>query len=468
MLVSKLFNASRLQIWTIWSMAVLNTLLIIACIVVVWARCSPPSAMWTIGGNPDCWDPQINVAIGIAAGVFSAVFDFYLAIYPGIVLWRFPINLKKKIVLSTALGFGFFLNGKFDHLDERYGFLNNLGCELGETLVVAKNDEAYRREYGILPRLEFFTVDGRGGIVPDFFTQETKNQITSWFGDTWMPTSLPERLLDLAVFSGPEAYDYADIKLIATITNQKGSYVSLSHCWVNREVPITTRQNLSQRLARIPYKELSPIFRDAVRVCRFLGVRYLWIDSLCIIQKDLDDWESQAGKMADIYENSFFTLAVQSANEQGFIPKPAVVHEIRPQTEAEARIYVRDLASHPFLNTTGVFFERDGDNPPWIYAHGWCYQERYLSKRILHFAGSEIMYEAGNVVRCQCGNHDALLGKNLEFPESTLHDWKTIVAEYTQRALTQPWDLLPGLAGIARRLWSTHSLGDYVAGLWRN
>ncbi|KEY72276.1 hypothetical protein S7711_00274, partial [Stachybotrys chartarum IBT 7711] len=118
MLVSKLFNASRLQIWTMWSMAVLNTLLIIACIVVVWARCSPPSAMWTIGGNPDCWDPQIDVAIGIAAGVFSAVFDFYLAIYPGIVLWRFPINLKKKIVLSTALGFGFFFNGKFDHLDE--------------------------------------------------------------------------------------------------------------------------------------------------------------------------------------------------------------------------------------------------------------------------------------------------------------------------------------------------------------
>ncbi|EXJ67503.1 uncharacterized protein A1O5_09516 [Cladophialophora psammophila CBS 110553] len=362
----------------------------------------------------------------------------------------------------------------------RRGLLQTLEYELGETLVLVNGNEVYENDYGLSPRLEFFTLEGkvtptaigRGRVVPGFFTQETKGQIDAWLRDARVETTLPRRLLDVWAFSQPKDHDSAsstqqDVRLIETRPDQKGTYVALSHCWVGREVLTTTSQNLPGRLSRIPYEELSPILRDAVRVCRFLNVRYLWIDSLCIIQGDQDDWEIQAAKMADIYENSFFTIAVQVDYEQGFIPRPEL-HEIRPRTATEAAIYVRELRVPGFLNQTGVFFEREGDNPPYIHARGWCYQERFLSRRILHFTGTEVMYEAGKVVQCQCGNHYAALQGKFGNPESTIHGWKTIVAEYTQHALTQQWDLLPGLAGIAKRFQSRHNPGDYVAGLWRN
>jgi hypothetical protein len=125
--------------------------------------------------------------------------------------------------------------------------------------------------------------------------------------------------------------------------------------------------------------------------------------------------------MADIYENSCFTIAVQVDNLQGFIPRPEWAHEIRPRTATEAAIYARELTAPEFLNQTGVFFEGSGENPSRIHARGWCYQERSLSKRILHFTGTEVMYEAEKMVRCQCGNHDTKLEGKFGNPEDTLH-----------------------------------------------
>ncbi|KAF5255215.1 hypothetical protein FOXYS1_14280 [Fusarium oxysporum] len=343
---------------------------------------------------------------------------------------------------------------------EKYSETRRIDFEQRGTLILKRSRGIYQEEYGLSARLEFFTVQdtsiptaiGRGNLVPDFFTEKCKTQIEFWIGEPGLPHTLPKRVLSLGMFSniGKDENLDQDIRLMETQANQHDFYVALSHCWVGRNVPQTTQQNLKNRLDNIPYSELSPIFQDAVRVCRYLGVQYLWIDSLCIIQRDQDDWESQADKMADIYQNALFTIAVQFDDENGFIPQP-VAHKIRPQTGDEAAIYVREIESPQFLNQTGVFFRNKDDVPSWIHARA-----------------TEVMYESSNTVRCQCGNHNTVVEGKFGNPRETIQGWKTIVSEYTQRALSQHWDLLPGLAGIARRFQEMHQPGDYIAGLWSN
>jgi hypothetical protein len=68
-------------------------------------------------------------------------------------------------------------------------------------------------------------------------------------------------------------------------------------------------------MARISINDLSRTFQDAVRITRELGERYLWIDSLCIIQDDEDDWAREAALMAEVYRNSYCTLTGLSSKD---------------------------------------------------------------------------------------------------------------------------------------------------------
>lgn len=52
----------------------------------------------------------------------------------------------------------------------------------------------------------------------------------------------------------------------------------------------TTKQTIQKKEAGIPLVELPKTFRDAIQIVNKLGVRYMWIVSLCILQDDADDW----------------------------------------------------------------------------------------------------------------------------------------------------------------------------------
>ncbi len=69
----------------------------------------------------------------------------------------------------------------------------------------------------------------------------------------------------------------------------------------------------------IDIDDLPPTFRDAVTVVRKLGLRYLWIDSLCIIQKDLEDWQIESARMSSIFRNAYLVLGAAS----GYLIWPA-------------------------------------------------------------------------------------------------------------------------------------------------
>ena len=124
--------------------------------------------------------------------------------------------------------------------------------------------------------------------------------------------------------------------------------------------------------------------------------------------------------------------------------------------------------------------------PDPISARVWCFQERLLASRVLHFTKSEIVWECKACQDCECGretyyrdpqepsfdhlrgfiqNFHAVLQASLS-TRSVSHSWEQIATAYSYRKLTADTDRLPAMTGIAKRFASRH-LGDFLAGLWR-
>lgn len=95
---------------------------------------------------------------------------------------------------------------------------------------------------------------------------------------------LPTHLLDVGSF------ELNSIRLRVT-AGQRGFYTALSHCWGDDIKMRTTSDSIAARQKQILYSDLPKTFQDAVAVTRDLGLRYLWIDALCIIQDDAQNWE---------------------------------------------------------------------------------------------------------------------------------------------------------------------------------
>src|SRR2546421_28580 len=87
-----------------------------------------------------------------------------------------------------------------------------------------------------------------------------------------------------------------------------GRYATLSHCWGEHLPLVTTKDNLLERQRGIYWSDLPRSFQDAIVTTAEQGLRYLWIDSLCIVQDDQCDWDEHASSMAEIYAGSHFNI----------------------------------------------------------------------------------------------------------------------------------------------------------------
>jgi hypothetical protein len=218
--------------------------------------------------------------------------------------------------------------------------------------------------------------------------------------------TLPARVLDVGDPDEDQHSNY--IKLYVTdATKDKGKYLALSHCWGvpaetivgpdpmirkttsgNIDSFLTTEDGLGIDISRLPKN-----FIDAVTVTRQLKLRYLWIDSFCIIQDSAKDWLDQSQKMGDIYNSAYFTIAATRAegSEEGFLqhrgPRQCVT--IRP--EGETPYYVCDMIDN---------FRDDVENAT-LNQRGWVLQERALSRRTIHFAANQIYWECGKGIHCE-------------------------------------------------------------------
>lgn len=145
--------------------------------------------------------------------------------------------------------------------------------------------------------------------------------------------------------------------------------MTLSHCWGPSQLITTTRDTIKDRIAGIELKDLTKTFRDAVSLTRNLGIRYLWIDSLCIIQLDKGDWEIEVNKMRIVYSQSYLNIAATSSKEGAGgcfkerststpdVQSPLAVgsHEITRPYLGSSVVHVRFLLTpgHSALDRTG-------------------------------------------------------------------------------------------------------------------
>ncbi|OCL09516.1 HET-domain-containing protein [Glonium stellatum] len=130
---------------------------------------------------------------------------------------------------------------------------------------------------------------------------------------------LPARVIDIGT-------DTSAPKLCALVL-KKVNYVTLSHCWGAFQPLTTTKATLAERQEGIDWDALPKTFQEAIKLTRILGIRYIWIDSLCIVQDDRDDWETEAMKMGEIYRNAYLTIAasLSRVGSEGFL-KPRTSH----------------------------------------------------------------------------------------------------------------------------------------------
>jgi hypothetical protein len=120
------------------------------------------------------------------------------------------------------------------------------------------------------------------------------------------PPNLPTRILDVGM--------PGDDPFLLVTTGQRDRYVALSHCWGGRNECITTKSTYEVYQRAIKLSSLSKTFQDAVRITHTLGMHYLWIDSLCILQDNEADWENEAANMGLIYEDASCTIAAAAAS----------------------------------------------------------------------------------------------------------------------------------------------------------
>lgn len=129
-------------------------------------------------------------------------------------------------------------------------------------------------------------------------------------------TAVPTRLL--SIFEDPP-------RLVSTAElTTRPRYGTLSHCWGNKEFLKLNSQNIDSLARAIPNNMLSKTFKDAIQITRRLGIAYLWIDSLCIIQNDDNDWEHEASLMSSVYGGSTINIAASTAVDgtEGCFSKP--------------------------------------------------------------------------------------------------------------------------------------------------
>lgn len=218
---------------------------------------------------------------------------------------------------------------------------------------------------------------------------------------------LPRRVLEVQVDDNSDIV----VRLVEPAPGNEGAYIALSHCWGKSQSCVTAHASskdssstLELRKIGIPWVTLPKTFQDAVTLTSLLGITYIWVDSLCIIQNDAEDWATESAKMADIYEHASLTLSatVSAGDSYGCFPDSFTTSRSLPISLPEdvgtCEVAVRKPISH--WDTFGQS-ELHARFP--LMSRAWAFQERMLSRRVLHFSEHELVWECRELSICECG-----------------------------------------------------------------
>ena len=316
-------------------------------------------------------------------------------------------------------------------------------------------------------------------------------------------SSVPSRLIDLR----PADISHPDARLVnmSDLDDPREQYVTLSHCWGGSLEFKAISSNILQLQEQIIYDSLPRTFRDAIVIARGMGVRYLWIDALCILQDSFEDWSRESRNMGQIYMNALFTIAA-SASQDGdggcFNKRSTSQEEL-----LEIAATITNTLSSGVKSCLYIWAPKekvaDGREFDAIATHvdhsplahrGWVLQERILSPRTLHYTQMQLFWECRHTYAAEDGlrtwlptrqsTSNLIVGftEDNEGPGSFNSAWRglsvkqinlighwyqeIISRNYSGRLLTVSKDKLTAVSSLARLMATQISEYEYVTGIW--
>lgn len=331
---------------------------------------------------------------------------------------------------------------------------------------------------------------------------------------------LPTRLIDVGC-------DNFDIRLYETSSGDAAriKYLALSHCWGTEKFTTLSSVNHKDWGTNIEYIELPKTFQDAIRFTRDIGERYVWIDSLCIIQDCDEDWECEAKKMSNVYAGAYCTISASGSSKvsEGCFKERIPFLKFPCNLLFSDQRALRIHATHQADNA-GSFSDQVDGSP--LSKRGWVFQERLLSRRIVHFGADSLFFECRTHIASELlrsgekyeqreetstgylswrllfgirGRSKRVSGSSPDFSSSfdpvsgsraafntlrhkgsrerpidpslqhELHShWFELVARYTSAKLTKVSDRLIAIDGIAKQIQREPNPPKYLAGLWEH
>jgi hypothetical protein len=266
--------------------------------------------------------------------------------------------------------------------------------------------------------------------------------------------------------------------VVSAEDNVQGPYATLSHCWGKAKTLKLLTQNIAELRVGIEIATLPTSYREAITTAKRLGLRYLWIDSLCIIQDSVVDWRYEAAQMGSVYQRSALNIAAAGAAENSdpcFSQRdPSSIRPVLVETTWEG-----SSQNKYYLIDEGIRSAEVDFSP--LRKRAWVVQEVWLSPRVLNFTKTQLWWECIELEACEAypngvpnewfvsGGLGSISGKFkwADDVESTHRRWNQLAEQYSACRLTVISDRMMAFAGIADSF--TRLLNDdYIAGLWRS
>jgi hypothetical protein len=246
------------------------------------------------------------------------------------------------------------------------------------------------------------SVYGRDSAIP---TNECLAVVQKWISSCLdeheqcqkhnLPQTYPTRLLEL---------EGSDLRLVFPQNDKPlGPYAALSYCWgPNPSFIRLTADNLQRFRIGLPCTSLPIAFQEAVLILKELGIRYLWIDALCIIQGgpgSSEDWQFESGRMQEVYSNCIVNLSLAQAAHPNQSCLEGYTLGSTPPFEADI-VYGGDDAGNNKPQTYTILSQdyfREAIYQQPIGSRAWVMQERLLATRVLSIGHGELFWDCQQV-----------------------------------------------------------------------
>lgn len=326
-------------------------------------------------------------------------------------------------------------------------------------------------------------------ILPDQDpgSEQAFNRVRKWMEDCLRHhqacvrprSTLPKRVLDLG-----KANDLSNIALYLS-NGEDAPYATLSYSWGGKGERLKTKtDSLQERCQGIRFDAFPKTLRDGVRIAKRLGFRYLWIDSLCIIQDDNNDWVQEGRAMTETYGRSTLNISASSStrSDEGFL-------DTLPNHGVGIGVCYASDSDEPHMIFAGAPLQILDLERKEVSARGWIFQERLVSPNTLHYTNEGMIWECGNGIVLEHDQTFTSVGWKTSWKdvirkdsipqevrdifsgscmatESDFRSWNEWMCAYSDRELFKWTDKFPAIAGVAKT-FATAFNTTYCAGLWK-